>query len=322
MNHFERIEACINGDELDRTPVALWRHFPVDDMRGDTLADAHIAFQKTYDFDLIKVTPSSGYFLYDWGVKDEWRGSSEGVRVYTQRVIDQPADWDKLPVLDPYEGHLAEMLVGLEKIIKEVGPNTPIIMTIFNPLSNAKKLVGDENLLDVIRNTPEALHKGLEIITASTKKFISEIKKLGGSGIFFAVQHAQHGVLTKEEYELFGRAYDLQVLEDVSDLPLNMLHLHGNDVMFDLVADYPVQVINWHDLETKPDLAGGKERFKGAVCGGLRQWDTMVLGDSDKVREEARMAIELTEGKRFILGTGCVVPITAPYGNLMAAAKQ
>ncbi|MBT4002772.1 MAG: uroporphyrinogen decarboxylase, partial [Chloroflexi bacterium] len=65
MKHRERLEACLAGDQPDRTPVALWRHFPVDDMRGETMAAAHLNFQKTYDFDLVKVTPSSGYFLYD-----------------------------------------------------------------------------------------------------------------------------------------------------------------------------------------------------------------------------------------------------------------
>jgi len=45
------------------------------------------------------------------------------------------------------------------------------------------------------------------------------------------------------------------------------------------------------------------------------------MGDAEKVKAEAKAAVELTEGKRFILGTGCVVPTTAPYGNLIAAKR-
>jgi uroporphyrinogen decarboxylase len=48
----------------------------------------------------------------------------------------------------------------------------------------------------------------------------------------------------------------------------------------------------------------------------------MVLGTPESVEKEAREAIQVTDGKRFILGTGCVVPITAPYGNIMAARKS
>jgi uroporphyrinogen decarboxylase len=89
--------------------------------------------------------------------------------------------------------------------------------------------------------------------------------------------------------------------------------------MFDQVIDYPVAIINWHDRETSPSLAEGQALFPGVVCGGLRREETMVLGSPEQVRAEARQALHATHGNRFILGTGCVVPITAPYGNLMAA---
>jgi len=29
------------------------------------------------------------------------------------------------------------------------------------------------------------------------------------------------------------------------------MHLHGKLPMFDVVADYPVQVINWHDAKLR-----------------------------------------------------------------------
>ncbi len=82
MNHRARIEACLSGAPMDRPPVALWRHFPVDDQSPATLAAATANFQRTYDFDLVKVTPSSSFCLRDWGIKDEWRGAPEGTREY------------------------------------------------------------------------------------------------------------------------------------------------------------------------------------------------------------------------------------------------
>lgn len=103
---------------------------------------------------------------------------------------------------------------------------------------------------------------------------------------------------------------------------LNMLHLHGEDIMFETLADYPVQIMNWHDLDTEPSLNEGLKQFQGAVCGGLRREQTMVLGTPEQVKAEANQAIQITSGKRFILGTGCVVPITAPFGNLKAARES
>ena len=63
ISHRERMLACLNGEQTDRPPVAFWRHFPVDDQTPETLAAAALNFQKTYDFDLVKVTPASSFCL-------------------------------------------------------------------------------------------------------------------------------------------------------------------------------------------------------------------------------------------------------------------
>ena len=97
-----------------------------------------------------------------------------------------------------------------------------------------------------------------------------------------------------------------------------MLHLHGADVYFDDVADYPVQAINWHDRGTWPDLAAALTRFPGAVIGGVRQWDTLLRGAPAQIRAEAQDAFAQTGGQRFILGAGCVAPITTPESHLRA----
>ena len=41
--HRERIQAAIKGEIIDRPPVALWRHFPVDDQSPELLASARMA---------------------------------------------------------------------------------------------------------------------------------------------------------------------------------------------------------------------------------------------------------------------------------------
>ncbi len=320
MNHKKRMETCLSGDKPDRTPVALWRHFPVDDMNPKDLANAHLHFQKSYDFDFLKVTPSSGYFLYDWGLEDEWLGNFEGTRGNTKQTIHSPDDWEKLAVLDPYAGSLSGQLQALKTITSALGKDTPVIQTVFNPLSLAKKMVGFDTLLIHLRDHPEKLHKGMEILLESSRAFVKAIvKETGVAGIFFATQHAQESVLSREEYNDFGRQYDLPLLEEARSLWLNVLHLHGKDVYFDELSDYPVGVINWHDMETEPDLVGGLSKFSGVVCGGIRQWDTLALGNPEQVREEALTAIQATEGKRFILGTGCVAQIITPHGNLITA---
>lgn len=315
--HRERIEACLSGQILDRPPVALWRHFPVDDQNPGGLAASVLAWQQQFDFDLVKVTPASSYCIKDWGSEDVWRGNPEGTRDYTRRVINHPDDWAALPLLDPTSPHLAAELEALRMIITNLGPDTPAIQTVFNPLSQAKNLVGGTKLITHIRKHPDAVQAGLKIIAESTTRFVEALVGLGASGIFYAVQHAQYGLLTEAEYNTFGRAYDLPILDAAANLPIKLLHLHGLEVMFDLFTDYPVNIINWHDRETWPSLGEGISRSSGAVCGGVAV-DTLVFGEPEAVRSEVRDAVLSTSGRRFILGTGCVTPIIAPLANIRA----
>jgi uroporphyrinogen decarboxylase len=321
LSHRERLEVCLSGAAADRIPAALWRHFPVDDQTPEGLAAATTAFQKAYDFDLIKVTPTSSFCIKDWGVEDRWTGNPEGTRDYIRRVIHQPEDWARLEPLNPHAGRLGEQLTCLRLLAKEYSPHTPFIQTIFSPMSQAKNLVGADALLVHMRRDPQALHEGLKTITETTIRFLEEAIKTGIDGVFYAIQHGQYGLLSPGEFDEFCRAYDLQVMEAAKDLWLNMLHLHGEAVMFDQILDYPAAIINWHDRQVEPNLAQALTRFNGVVCGGLRQWETMVLGSPEQVRAEAEDAIRATGGKRFILGTGCVLPTTAPYGNIMEVKK-
>jgi len=314
----ERIQAAIKGEMIDRPPVALWRHFPVDDQTPETLANATLHFQSNYDFDLVKVTPASSFSVKDWGADDEWVGDTEGTRRYTRRVINDARDWESLPLLEPSAPHLAGQLACLRFIRSQLGPDTPLLQTIFSPLAQAKNLAGNDVLLEHLRNRPSSVLKGLKTIADSTRRFVEAAGETGIDGIFYAVQHAQANILSYEEYKLFGLLFDMQSIGPARDLWCNMLHLHGNQVHFELANELPFHIVNWHDRESQPSLSEAQKLFAGVVCGGMRQ-DTLVYRDRAQVREEAEDAIQQTGGKRFILGTGCVVPVIASHGNILAA---
>jgi uroporphyrinogen decarboxylase len=320
--HRQRIERCLLGEFQEKTPIALWRHFPVDDQTPDGLANAILDFQKSYDFDVVKVTPASSFSIKDWGVEDEWRGNTEGTREYQRRIINSPDDWLKLQTLDPYKGALGDQLACIKMICDELGPGVPVLQTIFAPLAQAKNLVGGQRLLVHLHQYPEAVQTGLKTITESTRRFVEAACHIGIAGIFYAVQHGSYQLLSVDEYIKFCRGYDLELLEVVSEKWLNMLHLHGEHIMFEHFLDYPVQVINWHDRETFPNLVEGQSLYPGVVCGGLQRINTMELGSPEQVYSEARDAILATNNKRFILGTGCVLSITTPRANIQAAIKS
>lgn len=318
----QRLEAALAGDVADRPPFALWRHFPVDDQSPDSLADAALAFQREIDCDFIKVTPASSYCVRDWGVVDVWNGSLEGTRVYTTRRIRTPSDWRTLEPLDPRAGALGEHLRCLETVVRGSGEACPVLATVFAPLAQAKNLAGGDTLLDHLKHEPELVLAGLEEIARTTVRTIEAARQVGIDGIFYAVQHATSDLLDREAYARFGRPFDQMILEAAGGLWLNLLHLHGENIDFDLAASLPAPIVNWHDRETPPGLREGRRRAGKAVCGGLARVGTLVLGDPERVRAEAQAAVRQTDGGRgLILGTGCVVPIHAPRANLLAARR-
>ncbi|MCS7011216.1 MAG: hypothetical protein N2049_05890 [Anaerolineales bacterium] len=323
LTHRERLQACLADDaSLDRPPVALWRHFPVDDQSPETLAAATLAFQQTYDFDFVKVSPASSFCLKDWGAMDVWEGDPEGTRRYTQRVIERPKDWETLPVLNPNKApYLSGQLTCLRLLRENVPKETPILQTIFSPLAQAKNLVGGPRLIVHLRQYPEAVMKGLETIARTTQRFVEACVKIGIDGVFYAIQHAQADLLTLEEYYRFGLGYDLKVLEAARSLWCNVLHLHGEHIYFHLTEKYDLPIVNWHDRHSHPSLAEAQKQFADVVCGGIDQ-QTLVYRSRSEVIQQAEDAIRQTKGRRFILSAGCVVPIIAPHGNLLAVRQS
>ena len=320
MNKRERLEAALAGQAVDRVPVALWRHFPGDDQDPHDLAAATIAFQRRWDFDFVKVTPASSFQIKDWGVQDEWRGNTEGTRQYTARPIQRAGDWRNLKMLAARSGALGTQLTCL-KMVVEALPDAPVIQTVFSPLAQMKNLAGDRLLID-LRHNPAEFKAALDVITQSTLAFVREIAATGAAGIFYAVQHATSNLLSAAEFAAFGREYDLRILEATKDYWLNVMHIHGDNIYFDAVADYPLQVWNWHDRETGPALKDGLARITGAACGGIARDSVMLCGEPSDVRRQVADAIAQTGGRRIIVGTGCVMMIPTPEANIRAAIES
>jgi len=317
MNKRQRLEAAIAGEPIDRLPVALWRHWPGDDQEAEALAAAHLKWQADYDWDLVKVGPASSYSVVDWGVRDQWEGHIEGTRKTTYLPVQSPADWAALRPLDPSRGMLAEQIEALRLVSEGLRGAAPFIATIFSPLSMAKHLAGNETMLSHLRHSPDALHHGLEVMTESILRFIDAARGTGIDGIYYAVQHAAYPLLSRDEFAAFGRPYDLRVLESTADLWCNIVHLHGKSVMFDMVADYPMAFLNWHDRDTDINLAEGLSGTAAAANGGVSQWTIHQEGPQGTLTEVAD-ARARTHDRRLLLGTGCVIMTTTPLRNIRA----
>ena len=55
MNREERIRAVLEGKQPDRVPVSVWMHLSEYDQDSRSLAEAMVAFNEKYDYDLQQI---------------------------------------------------------------------------------------------------------------------------------------------------------------------------------------------------------------------------------------------------------------------------
>ncbi len=316
-----RLERALAHEVVDRVPVALWRHWPGDDQSIEGLVRATVAFQRRFDFDFVKVTPSHTFSVVDWGGKTAYRGRVIGDRDHLERVIKVPSDYDALRPLDVTAGVLGAQLEVLRRVIDAVGSDVPVIATVFNPLGVLRYLAGNERYILDLRRDPRRAHRALAVITETFVDYVRAASRLGIAGIFLSSAAIGYGAMSEAEYAEFGTAYDLPLLEAARGCWLNILHLHPPEPMLGIAAGYPVQALNWDDRATQPTLREARTVTDKLLLGGLSQWETLQTGSIEDVAREARDAIAQLEGRGLVLTAGCTFPLTVPDSNLEAARR-
>lgn len=314
MNRRERIAAALAGKETDRLPFSLWRHFPNLDHHPRKLAELSLEYQRKYDLDFIKFTPYGMLATIDWGVKLKFFPGFDQATVAAEPAIRSADDWLNLKPYTGTDGEYLHALEALRILMLEVPKDVPVVQTAFSPLTNAMKMAGEEALLSFMREDPEKLEKGLEVIAETTIGYLKESVRRGAEGVFFSTQMSCYGKLTAEEHQRFVKKYDLRILEALGkDAWFNILHLHGADVMFRESLDYPVAAFNWHDQDDGPSFAEARRLTHKCLMGGLSHLKVLLGKNAEeKIAREVEDAWGCGKMPGVILGPGCVVDPGTP----------
>lgn len=300
MSRRERCMAAVNGRDTDRIPVGFWYHFPLDHPSGEPLAEAELSFAKKYDPDFLKVMHDLKLDLPD--------GMTE---------ISDPEDWRKLKPVNPRGGNNAEQLKALRLIKKGLASDMPVIDTVFNPFATANKLCG-KKLMEHLRANPDAVKHGLQAIAVSLADYAEAWIEEGGDGIYYALDGAQSSTMGQDEYREVFMPLDKMILSAAMEMgSFNMLHLHGTEIMFDMLHDLPTHVLVWSDRLTPPSLSEARGKHQGCIAGGINE---MTFHDKapSEVTEEAQRAIAEAGSVGFILTPGCAISTDSPEMNIFA----
>lgn len=279
MTSKERIDRILRGEETDRPAFTHWYHFRDQKESGERHAELTLSYHRRLGTDLVKVMSDFPY------------PKPEG-------------DWLRLKV---DENPFPRQIRALEIIRDALGGQAHFVETIFNPWNQAAKISSKEAVQQLKAEKPQALLDALEAIARSEAAHARKAIQAGASGIFLAVDNAQEGILTREEYGKFSEPFDRMVLEAAQGAALNVLHLHGPKVYLDLFwKGWPVAVINYSIHETGVGLAEARRQFAGVLAGGVDELKFRTL-TTEQLAGQWRAARAAVGPKHFVT-PGCSIP--------------
>jgi uroporphyrinogen decarboxylase len=292
----ERVDRALKGEDVDRIPFTFWHHFLDDSKPAEDHARSTLAFHERFHTDLVKVMSDYPY--------------------------PKPAgEWTSLKVED---NPFPRQVRALELVKEGLGGNTHFVETIFNPWYVAEKLSSREQVMTLKSEQPQQLLDALEVIAKSEANHARRSIRAGAAGVFLAIQNAQAGYLTEEDYVKFSEPFDKIVLEAVPSAPLNTLHLHtdahfGDHLYIErFYRGWPAAVINY-SMFTKIAPEQLRARYSGVIMTGLDERNYRQLANLDLKKQW--LSARKGAGSKFILAPGCSVPNDSTDEELLRLPK-
>lgn len=306
----ERVEAAVDGRDVDRPPVGFWHHFDCGGSSGRLARATLDFFVRDFDLDIIKIMPDLPYpfargsitAVPQWHLIEDWRGEE------TQFT--------------------ASYVAAIRSVRAAVGAGYPIIVTIHAPLTLAQLFAADYGLvLEHLDAAPDVVHGALANLAVNLRRHAAACIAAGADGIYLSMVGCD-ATIPEATYLEIGRAYNLMVLQGASDGWLNIAHLHGDGPQrVSHTHSYPLAAVSWADRMTGPTLAEVRAETARCLMGGWHQRSPMLAeeGDAEQGAEawlaDARDAIAQTGGRGLILAPGCSVLATSARRSLMALRR-
>jgi uroporphyrinogen decarboxylase len=321
MTGRDRVAAALAMDVADRPPVGAWGHTYKEEWSPPELAAVTVERARRYGWDFVKFQPRASCFAEAFGSVYHPSGHRLRAPILIKPAVPDLESWESVRLVAPKA--LDDQVASIGVVARELGPDVPVIQTVFSPITVGGYLVGksQSRVVRELRKNPEIVGPVLERIAETLLDFSKRSVEAGAAGIFYAISgYAGRNVMNEELYRDRVLPYDLAALQGLPDGAwFNVLHLCGSNLNFGLARDLPAHAVSWsiHN-QGNPSLAEGREIAGRAVMGGLSQRSTLVYGPPPKIEAEARRAIAEIGGRGLLIAPGCSVPPRVRESNLAA----
>ncbi len=272
-------------------PTGFFVHFGQGFHYGDAAVEKHLEYFETIDMDFIKIQYENTFPAL--------------------ATIEKPADWANFPYYgkDFYEKQL--YVVG--ELVKRGKHRAPVIATYYSPFMCAGHSVTGELVTQHMKEDPESVKKGLDIITDSVLYFVKECKRLGVDGFLAPTQGGEGFRFDDPNIFLdYIKPSDLVVMNEINEGCIcNVLHVCDYDGAYDDLTpylDYPGHIVNCSP-EVNGKMIPLKElqaMFDRPFMGGLEKRGPILTASAEDIEEEVKQVLEEAP-EQFILGAECAL---------------
>jgi uroporphyrinogen decarboxylase len=304
MNKREAVLSLLDDEKrTPHIPAGFFIHFDPTCHQGQAAIDKHLEFFRTTGMDFVKIQYETKFPAIPELLK--------------------PEDWTKIPLYgaDFYQNQwdIAEGLV------KAAGKEALVIMTLYSPFMCAGHTATDPVLTEHIRENPQKVKQGMEVITDSLLTFIRGCIDVGIDGFYHSTQGGES--YRFEGSSLFDeciKPYDLAVMQEINQAcEFNILHVcdyRGGYSSFEPFLDYPGDVVNT-SLELGSQEITAKqvsEIFGRPFMGGVERLGTIASGSKAEVENMVEGILD-DAPQGYILGADCTLPADVDWDNIKTA---
>ena len=326
--------ALLRGESTRPFLTSAWQHFVGDEYDPVRFATATVDFNRTWDWDWVKINPRAVYYSEAWGSvydPDDYTGV---VPRQVSAAIADVADLAKIRPLDPRTNPALAEHIASARLIRDQLPDRALIQTVFSPLSVLLQLAGLPSYPggevagattqftrdDLLRTDPELTHTALAAIAQTFADYVALLVApvdeggAGLDGIFYAVTGTASGdFFDRQAFEEYSRPYDLQVLEAVGD-GLVVFHTCRADSHPEWFTDYRIDALHWDQFQPGNPAIGTD--FGVTVVGGVSNELLAVGGDRTEVAAQLEATLAAPLNRPFLLAPSCTIPTPADPDSL------
>jgi uroporphyrinogen decarboxylase len=171
MTGRSRVEAAIAMQVADRPPVGAWGHTYREEWSPEALAAVTVDRARRFGWDFVKFQPRASSFAEAFGSVYHPSGHRLRGPVLIKAAVPDLDSWASVGLVNRLV--LDDQVESIGLVVRQLGPETPVIQTVFSPITVGGYLVGksQSRVVRELRKHPEVVGPALDRIAQGLLDF-------------------------------------------------------------------------------------------------------------------------------------------------------